>query len=107
VVVALAADSLADTVDVFALPGATLLDTITVAGPAVSAVGVPLATTSDSVALNLDGDEARVLFGNYFTGGIRIMLLPGTGGGGRGAIRPTDAIVVSAGAAILVRRGSQ
>ena len=107
VVVALAADSLADTVDVFAQPGAIFLDTITVTGPAVNAAGVPQGTTSDSVMMSLDGDETRVLFGNYFTGGIRITLLPGTGGGGRGAIRPTDAIVVSAGAAILVRRGSQ
>jgi hypothetical protein len=107
VVVALARDSLADGVDVFALPGAILLDTITVAGPAVDAGGLSQATTSDSVTMNLTGDETRVLFGNYFTAGIRIMLLPGTGGGGRGAVRTTDAIVVSAGVAVLVRRGSQ
>lgn len=107
VVVALARDSLADDVDIFAEPGAILLDAITVTGPAVNAAGIPQGTTSDSVAMNLTGDETRVLFGDYFTAGIRIMLMPGTGGGGRGAIRPTDAIIVSAGVAVLVRRGSQ
>ena len=107
VVVALAAGSLADDVDVFAEPGAIFLDTITVSGPPVNAAGVPQAITSDSVAMNLTVDETRVLFGDYFTAGIRIMLMPGTGGGGRGAIRPTDAIVVSAGVAVFVRRGSQ
>ena len=104
---AFAPDSLADSVDVFVQPGGFALAPIVVSGPAVDANGVPTGSTTDSVAVSITSQEARVLLGDFFTAGLRIRLLPGTGGGGRGVIRPNDMIVVSAGLTILVRRGGQ
>ncbi|MCH8936806.1 MAG: hypothetical protein IIB90_13865 [Gemmatimonadetes bacterium] len=104
---AFAPDSLADSVDVFVQPGGFALAPIVVSGPAVDANGVPTGSTTDSVAVSITSQEARVLLGDSFTAGVRIRLLPGTGGGGRGVIRPNDMIVVSAGLTILVRRGGQ
>jgi hypothetical protein len=100
-------DSLADSVDVFIQPGGFALDPIVVSGPAVDANGVPQGFTIDSVAVSITSQEARVLLGDSFTAGIRIRLLPGTGGGGRGVIRPNDKIVVSASITIQVERGGQ
>ncbi|MCH8254916.1 MAG: hypothetical protein IID06_06170 [Gemmatimonadetes bacterium] len=87
--------------------GGFALDTIVVSGPAVDANGVPTGSTTDSVAVSITSQEVRVLLGDSLTAGVRIRLLPGTGGGGRGVIRPNDMIVVSAGLTILVRRGGQ
>ena len=102
--------SLADSVDVFAQLvqlGGFALDTIVVSGPAVDVNGVPQGFTIDSVGVSITSQQARVLLGDFYTAGIRIRLLPGTGGGGRGVIRPSDRIVVSAGITILVERGGQ
>ena len=104
---AFAPDSLADSVDVFVQPGGFALAPIVVSGPAVDANGVPTGSTTDSVAVSITSQEVRVLLGDSLTAGVRIRLLPGTGGGGRGVIRPNDMIVVSAGLTILVRRGGQ
>ena len=100
-------NSLADSVDVFVQPGGFALDPIVASGPAVDANGVPQGSTIDSVGVNITPQEARVLLGDSFTAGLRIRLLPGTGGGGRGVIRPNDRIVVSAGLTIRVERGGQ
>lgn len=104
---AFAPDSLADSVDVFVQPGGFALAPIVVSGPAVDANGIPQGSTTDSVGVSITPDEARVLLGDSFTAGLRIRLLPGTGGGGRGTIRPNDRIVVSAGLTILVERGGR
>ncbi len=103
---AFAPDSLADSVDVFVQPGGFALAPIVVSGPAVDANGVPTGSTVDSVGVSITPQEASVVLAS-FTAGIRIRLLPGTGGGGRGVIRPNDMIVVSAGLTILVERGGQ
>ena len=103
---AFAPDTLADSVDVFVQPGGFALAPIVVSGPAVDANGVPTGSTVDSVGVSITPQEASVVLAS-FTAGIRIRLLPGTGGGGRGVIRPNDMIVVSAGLTILVRRGGQ
>ncbi|MCH7776404.1 MAG: hypothetical protein IH878_07670 [Gemmatimonadetes bacterium] len=103
---AFAPDTLADSVDVFVQPGGFALAPIVVSGPAVDANGVPTGSTVDSVGVSITPQEASVVLAS-FTAGIRIRLLPGTGGGGRGVIRPNDRIVVSAGITILVERGGQ
>ena len=107
VTVAIAPDSLADTLDVFVQPGAIFLDTLALTAPTVNALGIPQGSTADSVALTITGPQSRVLFGSFFTAGIRVRLLAGTGGGGRGAIRTGDMIVIGAAALIRVRRGGQ
>jgi hypothetical protein len=103
VVVAIAAGALADSVDVFAQPGAIFLDTMALDAPSVDAAGAPQGSTTDSVVVSLTGDEARPLFGELFTAGIRVRLLPGSTG--RGAIHADDKFVVSARAVVQVRRG--
>jgi hypothetical protein len=107
VATAFAPDSLDESVDVFTQPGRFELDTIAVSAPAVDAAGLPLAPTVDSVAVSITAEEARVLLGDQFTAGIRIRLLPGSGGGGRGVIRPDDQIGISASVTIRLERGGQ
>ena len=107
VTVAVAPDSLADSLDVFVQPGAIFLDTIALTAPTVDALGVPQGSTADSVALTITGQQSRVLFGSFFTAGIRIRLMAGAGGGGRGAIRTGDRIIIGAAALIRIRRGGQ
>ncbi len=104
---AFAPDSLAESVDVFVQPGGFTLDPVVVSGPAVDANGIPQGSTIDSVGVSITSQEARVLLGDSFTAGLRIRLLPGTGGGGRGVIRPNDRIAVSASITIQVERGGQ
>ncbi len=88
----------------FTQPGGFQLTPITVSGPAVDAAGMPQGSTVDSVGVSITPLEARVLLGSKITAGIRLRLLPGTGGNGRGVIRPTDQIVVRAAANILIER---
>jgi len=107
VTVAFAPDSLDAAVDVFTQPGGFQLTPITVSGPAVDAAGIPQGSAVDSVEISITPLEARVLLGDKFTAGIRLRLLPGTGGSGRGAIRPGDKIVVSAAANLLIERRGQ
>lgn len=104
VTVAFAPDSLDAAVDVFTQPGGFQLMPIIVRGPAVDAAGIPQGSTVDSVEISITPQEARVLLGDKITAGIRLRLLPGTGGNGRGVIRPGDKIVVSAAAKILIER---
>ncbi len=107
VTAAFAPDSLDPAVDVFTQPGGFQLTPITVSAPAVDAAGIPQGSVIDSVGISITAPEARVLLGDKFTAGIRIRLLPGTGGNGRGAIRPGDRIDISAAATILIERGGQ
>jgi len=98
-------DSLADDVDVFLLTNAVILNTITLAAPTVDARGVVTTPSSASVSIALTGDQARQLSGNKFTATVRARLLPGSGGGGRGAIRATDQISLDAQARVVLRAG--
>ncbi len=112
--IALARDSLASTVDVFTLPACTgtpgtgcrvTLDSVVLRPSTVNAAGQVVTPATDSVAVSLTGANSRVLFGKKITAGIRIRLLPGTGGGGRGAIRPADQLIVNAKAVVDIKAG--
>jgi len=104
---ALAPDSLDDTVDIFALPNVIRLNRVTLAAPDVDVAGIPLAPVSDQVSLGISGSDSEVVLGDIFTAGIRITLVPGNGGAGRGAVRPTDGVAVDASVDVQIRRGSQ
>ncbi len=105
--VALAPDSLDDSVDIFALPNVIRLNRVTLAAPDVDGAGIPLAPVSDQVSLGISGADSEVVLGDIFTAGIRITLVPGNGGAGRGAVRPTDGVAVDASVDVQIRRGSQ
>ncbi len=107
VTVAFAPDSLDPAVDVFTQPGGFQLTPITVSGPAVDPAGIPQGSTVDSVGISITPGEARVLLGPKLTAGIRLQILPVTGGNGRGVIGPDVKIVVSAVANILIERRGQ
>ena len=107
VTAAFAPDSLDAAFDVFTQPGGFQLTPITVSAPAVDAVGIPQGSAIDSVVVSITAQETRVLLGDKITAGIRLRLLPGTGGSGRGTMRPGDQIVVSAAVSISIERGSQ
>jgi hypothetical protein len=111
---ALTADSVADGVDIFALPlcagfptaGCRVsLDSVVVPPSAVNLLGQVVNPSSDSISVSLSGTQARVLFGRKLSFGVRIRLVPGTGGGGRGAIQPADHVAVTGRASLDVRFG--
>ncbi len=89
----------------FSLPNSVTLSTVAVDPPTVDAAGVTISPSQDSVSVNLTNAAIDIILGRTFTSGVRIRLLPGIGGAGRGAIRTTDQIVVRATARIGLRSG--
>lgn len=104
---ALVPDSVGDEVDVFARPDAVILALVSLDTPTVDSNGLPTSAVSDSVAVALSGSEAQVVLGRIFTAGIRVTLTPGSGGGGRAAVRPGDGVALDAVLNLQIRRGSQ
>jgi hypothetical protein len=104
--VALAPGRLADSVDVFAEPGAVILAPVTVSAPVTNAVGIPTAVATDSISIGISGAQSEVVLGVDFTAGIRFRLLPRSGGGSRGAFLPDAAVKLDASVLLEVRRGT-
>ena len=98
-------DSVAEDVDVFTQPNAVVLSTITLSAPTVDAQGVVTAPSSATLSISLTGTQARQLTGEKFSATVRARLLPGSGGGGRGAIRATDEISLRSRARVVLRAG--
>ena len=103
VVIAMVEDSLADTVDVFTQPGRILLDTVVVQAPAVDSVGLAIQPATSTAIVSLTGEEIRVLLGEKFTAGLKVILKPASGG--RGAVRGSDQVIVEAAARVQIRTG--
>jgi len=100
-------DSLADDVDVFAQPGAVVLSTIALDAPVVDGQGLVTSPSSSTVSIFLIPNQARQLLGAKWSATVRARLLPGTGGGGRGAIRATDEISLQSRARVVLRSGGE
>jgi len=105
--IAFVEDSLADDVDVFAQPGAVVLSTIALDAPEVDGQGLVTSPSSSTVSIFLTGNQARQLLGAKWSATVRARLLPGTGGGGRGAIRATDEISLQSQARVVLRSGGE
>ena len=103
--IAFVQDSLDEDVDIFSYPGAVVLNTITLDAPSVDAQGLVTSRSTTTVSIALTGDQARQLTGQFISATVRARLLPGTGGGGRGAIRATDEIALLTQARIVLRAG--
>ncbi len=103
--IAFAEDSLGEDFDVFDLPDAVVLSTILLAAPTVDAQGVVTTPSSTTVSIVLTGAQARELAGDRFTATVRARLLPGSGGGGRGAIRASDEIELDSRARVVLSAG--
>jgi hypothetical protein len=92
-------------VDIFTYPNAVTLNTITLPVPTVDTQGLVTDPSTSTVTIQLTGEQARQLTGYEISARVRARLLPGTGGGGRGAIRATDQISLSSRARIVLRAG--
>ncbi len=99
-------DSVANTVDVFTLPGRTLLGPIVVAGSPVDGTGRVTTPVSSTSSLALTGTDVVPLMGQRFTIALRIRLRPPPNSS-RGAVRTTDRIIVSAHANVELSGGGQ
>ncbi len=95
-----------DTTDVFLEPDRVVLNTVSVDAPNVDANGLVTQPISDATVLTINSAQVRGLLGDSITTTVRIRLLPGSGGGGRGAVRATDDIVIRARAEIELRGGT-
>jgi hypothetical protein len=89
--------------DVFAAPGAVLVDPVAVGPGTVDANGRVTQSVVERDSVTLAGDEIRPFMGLQFTAGIRVRLLPTASG--RGAFSSTDRVVVQSAARVLVRSG--
>ena len=94
-----------DSTDVFLEADRVTLNTVTVDAPTVDANGLVQQPTSDSAVLTVDSDQVRGLLGDLITTTVRVRLLPGPGGAGRGAVRATDKIIITSRAEIELRSG--
>jgi hypothetical protein len=97
--------SVGEDVDIFSYPGAVILNTIALSAPTVDAQGLVATPSSTTVSVLLTGEQARQLTGENISASVRARLLPGTGGGGRGAIRATDEISLNTQARIVLSAG--
>jgi hypothetical protein len=105
--VAFVAGSAGFDVDVFQRADRVELTPVTVAAPAVDAQGVVTTPTTSQVSVPLTGAQLRQALGEFVSASIRITLLPGTGGGGRTAVRATDEILLNVFAEAEIVGGSQ
>lgn len=102
--VTLARDSLPGTT-VFAAPGRVDLTPVTIAPSPVDAAGRTTTPATSSQSLTLSGTQAIPMLGHRFTAGLRIRLKPPPGGGRRGAVRPTDSVLVTSHARLELHAG--
>ncbi len=91
--------------DVFTQPGAVQLDRITVAAPDLDATGRVIQPVTSTVTVEVTGDELRPLLEKDFTASLRVRLLPGSGAGGRSALRATDNVIFKASVTVQLRSG--
>jgi hypothetical protein len=98
-------DSVPETVDIFLQPGAVLIDRVTLGAPTVDAQGRVSQAISDTVVVRLSNTEVRELLNEFFTAQARIRLLPGAGGGGRGAIQASDAVLINSRVLVQLHAG--
>ncbi len=89
--------------DVFAVPGAVLIEPLSVGPAEVDANGLVTAVTTEADSARLVGDDIRPFLDSLFTAGVDVQLFPTVGG--RGAIRAQDQVVVRSSVRVLVRSG--
>ena len=102
---AIVADSVSDTLNLFAAPGRVQLGPIYVAGSPVNASGLVTTPATSSQSISLGPLDVPALLGAKVTTQVRIRLRPPPGGGRRGAIRTADQVIVRSHAAVEVRAG--
>lgn len=104
--IAFTAGDLGESADVFSRPDRVALDKIVLGRPTVDTAGLVVQPSTSTVVIALTGDQARQLLDEAFTAGLRVLMLPGTGGGGRGVIRAADEVVIDSRVRIRLRAGT-
>lgn len=111
--IAYAAGDLGDQ-DVFQVPGASILSTITVAAPSLSAEGRVTDPVTDTTLVSIPAEDVAPLLAvdpgdgaptPRFTATVRARMRAGTGGNGRAALGVDDVALLVSGVVIEVRRG--
>jgi hypothetical protein len=111
--IAYAAGDLGDQ-DVFQVPGASILSTITVAAPSLSAEGRVTDPVTDTTLVSIPAEDVAPLLAvdpgdgaptPQFTATVRARMRAGTGGNGRAALGVDDVALLVSGVVIEVRRG--
>lgn len=90
--------------DVFTKPGVLVLPTLSAGAAPVDANGLAQGSTTGSLGVNLTGQQTLTFFAPQFTAGLRVRLLVPTTGN-RGALRPSDRIIIRSGATVKLRVG--
>jgi hypothetical protein len=93
--------------DVFSMAGSLPLANINVPPATVDATGRVTQAANAELTVILNADQVRPFLGTDYTIGTRIRIMPGTGGGGRAALRSSDVVIVQARALISIRGGSE
>jgi len=89
--------------DVFAVPGAVLIEPLMVGPAVVDANGLVTAAVTEADSATLLGDEIRPFLNTEFTAAVDVRLFPTAGG--RGALRAQDRVVVRSSVRLLVQSG--
>jgi hypothetical protein len=89
--------------DVFAVPGAVLIEPLTIGPAAVDANGLVTAAVTEADSATLLGDDIRPFLNTEFTAAVQVRLFPAAGG--RGALRAQDRVVVRSSVRLLVQSG--
>jgi hypothetical protein len=104
--IALISGDFGEDVDVFTLPGHVVLPSVVLPAAAVSATtGRVTQPSSDTVEEALTGITSRPLFGERVTVTVRIRIRPPAGSGGRGAVIPSDRVILNARATLAFTTG--
>jgi hypothetical protein len=80
------------------------LGPVSLAAATVNAQGLVTAPVTDTASVSLTGTQSRVLLGKKIVAGVRVKLLPSTGGT-RGAIRTTDKVIIRASGSVQLKSG--
>lgn len=89
--------------DVFAVPGAVLIEPLMIGPAVVDANGMVTEVVAEADSATLLGSEMRPFLNSEFTAGVEVRLFPTAGG--RGALRSQDRVVVRSSVRLLVQSG--
>lgn len=94
-----------DLTDIFGLTDAVVLTRVSVTAPSVDALGRTVGALTDTVSVDLTGDDIRPLLGPQFTAGLRARLVPSAPGAARGAVGAQDLLEFLSNVRIEARTG--
>jgi hypothetical protein len=89
---------------IFLMTNRVELGPVSVRAGSVNAQGQVTAPVFDTATVSMSGAQSRVLLGKKFTAAIKATLLP-SGSNTRGAIRPTDKVIIRARGAVRLKLG--